>query len=627
VSIVVQRRLPIGAEPISDGVHFRVWAPSRRNVEVVIEEFSAVGLANESNGYFSGMVGFARPGMRYWFRLDHAERLFPDPAARFQPEGPHGPSQIVSPYSYRWKDDSWPGVSIEGQVLYEMHIGTFTKEGTWNAAREYLPELAALGITLLEIMPAADFPGRFGWGYDGVNLFAPTHLYGTPDDFRAFVDHAHASGLGVVLDVVYNHFGPDGNYLKEFSQAYFTNRYENEWGEAINFDGDNSAGVREFFLSNACYWVEEFHLDGLRLDATQQMFDSSPEHILASITREARHAAGRRSIVFVGENEPQRAQLVRSPAAGGYGLDAIWNDDFHHTTQVALTGRAEAYYSDYCGSPQELISAIKWGFLFQGQYYIWHHRRRGSFALDLQPKAFVNYLQNHDQIANSIDGARLHQVSAFGQYKAITALFLLGPGTPMLFQGQEYGASTPFLYFSDHKKQLAALVQQGRTDFLAQFPSIASTRGEFIASAPQDPATFERCKLNHAERRDNKHWVALHQDLLKLRRNDPVFHAQRSDWIYGAVLGHSAFVLRFFGDMHGDRLLLMNLGRDFHLRPAPEPLLAPPDEAQWEMVWCSEYPQYGGSGCPPMRKTGTWKVPGHCAIVMQSKTYERRTGD
>jgi len=627
VSLVVQRRLPIGAEPSGDGVHFRVWAPSRRDVDLLIEGFSGVRLPNEGNGYFSGMVDFAMPGMRYRFRLDHGDRLFPDPASRFQPEGPHGPSQIVSPYSYSWKDDSWPGVSIDGQVFYEMHIGTFTKEGTWNAARELLRELISLGITLLEIMPIADFPGRFGWGYDGVNLFAPTHLYGAPDDFRAFVDCAHSVGLGVVLDVVYNHLGPDGNYLKQFSKAYFTNRYENEWGEAINFDGDDSTGVREFFLSNARYWIEEFHLDGLRLDATQQIFDSSPEHILASITRGARRAAGRRSIVMVAENEPQRAQLVRSPGTGGYGLDTIWNDDFHHTAQVALTGRAEAYYSDYCGSPQELISASKWGFLFQGQYYTWHHQRRGSSALDLPATAFVNYIQNHDQIANSIDGARLHQLSAFGQYKAITALLLLGPGTPMLFQGQEYGASTPFLYFSDHNKQLAALVQEGRSDFLAQFPSIASLRGQFIVSAPQDPATFERCKLNHAERRDNKHWVVLHRDLLRLRREDPVFHAQRSNWVDGAVLSHSAFVLRFFGGTHGDRLLIVNLGRDLHLRPAPEPLLAPPDDAQWEILWSSEYPQYGGSGCPSMRKTRTWKVPGHCAVVMQSNTYERRTGD
>jgi len=619
VSTVVQRRFSIGAEPGTDGVHFRVWAPSRRNVAVIIEGFPAVDLTSESNGYFSGTVDFARPGMQYRFRLDYGNRLFPDPASRFQPEGPHGPSQIVSPYSYRWKDDSWPGVSIQGQVLYEMHVGTFTREGTWNAARELLPELTGLGITLLEIMPVADFPGSFGWGYDGVNLFAPTHLYGRPDDFRALVDCAHALGLGVLLDVVYNHLGPDGNYLKQFSEAYFTNRYENEWGEAINFDGDDSHGVREFFVSNACYWIEEFHLDGLRFDATQQIFDTSPEHILASITREARRAAKRRSIVLVAENEAQLARLARSPQAGGYGLDAIWNDDFHHTARVALTGRTEAYYSDYRGSPQELMSAIKWGFLFQGQYYTWHHKCRGSFALDLPPTAFVNYVQNHDQIANSIDGARLHQMSAFGQYKAITALLLLGPGTPMLFQGQEYGASTPFLFFSDHNKQLAALVQQGRADFLAQFPSIASLRGEFLSNAPQNSATFERCKLNETERRDNKLWVALHRDLLRLRREDPVFHAQRSDWIHGAVLGHSAFVLRFFAGMHGDRLLIINLGRDLHLRPAPEPLLAPPDDARWEILWSSEYPQYGGSGCPPMTRTGTWKVPGHCAVVMQSK--------
>src|SRR5215467_6267124 len=455
---VLQRRLPVGAEPAGGGVHFRVWAPRRKQIEVVLDQSSAVPLDREPNGYFSGIADSARAGMHYRFRLDGA-LLVPDPASRFQPEGPHGPSEIINPSSFHWKDDGWHGVRIEGQVIYEMHIGTFTQEGTWKAAREVLPELAETGITLLELMPVAEFPGRFGWGYDGVDLFAPTHLYGTPDDFRGFVDRAHSAGLGVILDVVYNHFGPDGNYLKEFSDDYFTTRHENEWGEAVNFDGPASEFVREFFIANACYWIEEFHLDGLRLDATQQMFDSSPEHILASITQEARRAAGKRSIVFVGENEPQRAQLARSPGAGGYGLDAIWNDDFHHTTRVALTGRTEAYYSDYRGSPQELMSAVKWGFLYQGQYYTWHHKCRGSSALDLPPTAFVNYIHNHDQIANSIDGARLHQVSAFGQYKAITALLLLGPGTPMLFQGQEYGASTPFLYFADHYPELAARVE------------------------------------------------------------------------------------------------------------------------------------------------------------------------
>ena len=622
MSTVVQRRFPIGAEPLGGGVHFRVWAPFHKRTNVVIEGLGAIALDDEQNEYFSGFIDGIGSGTQYRFRVNNNNLLLPDPASRFQPHGPHGPSEIVDPSSYRWGDHAWPGVRIQSQVLYEMHIGTFTSEGTWNAAREVLPQLADIGITLLEIMPVAEFAGEFGWGYDGVDLFAPTHLYGTPDDFRAFVDRAHSLGIGVILDAVYNHLGPDGNYLKHFSKAYFTDRYENEWGEAINFDGKHSAAVREFFVSNASYWIEEFHVDGLRLDATQQIFDQASEHIIAAINREARRAAGRRSIVLIAENEPQCAQLARPSEAGGHGMDALWNDDFHHTARVALTGRAEAYNSDYRGTPQEFISAIKWGFLYQGQYYTWQHKRRGTFALDLRPSAFVNYIENHDQLANSISGARLLQSSSLGQYKALTTLLLLGPNTPMLFQGQEYGASTPFLYFSDHNQRLAGLVQQGRLDFLSQFPSINDSSKELIAP-PHDRATFERCKLDAAERVRNNHWVAFYRDLLKLRREDPVFRAQRTDWIHGAVLGHRAFALRFFGGVHGDRLVLVNLGHDLHLRPMPEPLLAPPDGGQWELLWCSEDPRYAGSGCPPIRTTGVWKIPGHCAVVM----YETRTGN
>jgi maltooligosyltrehalose trehalohydrolase len=307
---------------------------------------------------------------------------------------------------------------------------------------------------------------------------------------------------------------------------------------------------------------------------------------------------------------------VRAQEAGGYGLDAVWNDDFHHTARVALTGRTEAYYSDYRGTPQELISAIKWGFLFQGQYYVWQGKRRGTFALDIPPASFVVYIENHDQLANSMHGARLQQLTSPGEYRAMTTVLLLGPNTPMLFQGQEYGASTPFLYFSDQEKELAALVEQGRTDFLSQFPSIAHSYKKFILPAPHDRTNFERCKLDPAERKTNGHWLAFHKDLLKLRCGDPVFRAQRSDRVHGAVLGNEAFVLRFFGGPHGDRLLLVNLGRDLDLRPAPEPLLATPEHMQWETVFSSEDPRYGGSGSPPMRKTGSWNIPGHCAVVM-----------
>src|SRR5262245_29903086 len=279
-------RLPVGAEPPPQGgVHCRVWAPRRHRVRVVLEGRGETELKAEEHGYFAGHAAAAGPGTLYRFRLDDDATLYPDPASRFQPQGPHGPSQVIDPAAFRWTDDRWPGVGRDGQVIYEMHLGTFTPEGTWEAAQRELPELAAAGITLLEIMPLADFPGKFGWGYDGVDLFAPCRLYGTPDDARRFIDRAHALGLGVILDVVYNHIGPDGNYLKQFAESYFTDRYKNEWGEALNFDGPDAGPVREFFVANAGYWIDEFHFDGLRLDATQQIFDRSREHILAAVGR------------------------------------------------------------------------------------------------------------------------------------------------------------------------------------------------------------------------------------------------------------------------------------------------------------------------------------------------------
>ena len=323
-----------------------------------------------------------------------------------------------------------------------MHIGTFTPEGTWEAALRELPGLAELGITLLEVMPVADFSGEFGWGYDGVNQFAPTRLYGQPDDFRRFVDRAHALGMGVLLDVVYNHFGPDGNYLQQFAEEYFTDRYANEWGEAINFDWPGSASVREFFLTNAVCWIEEYHLDGLRLDATQQIFDAGQSHILAELGQRVRSAAGKRSVYLVAENEPQETRLVRPLEQGGHGLDSLWNDDFHHSALVALKGHSEAYYSDYLGRPQEFISAAKWGYLYQGQRYSWQKKRRGAPGLDLAPANFVTFLENHDQVANSGRGLRVRQLTSPGRYRAMTALLLLGPGTPMLFQGQEFGSAS-----------------------------------------------------------------------------------------------------------------------------------------------------------------------------------------
>jgi maltooligosyltrehalose trehalohydrolase len=615
-----QRRLPVGAEVVTGGVHFRVWAPRRKRVEAVLETGAAAGtheLTPEADGYFAGRVPAAAAGDRYRYRLDGGP-AFPDPASRFQPEGPHGPSEVIDPAAYAWTDAGWRGVSLPGQVLYELHVGTFTPEGTWESAAQELPELAAAGVTVVEVMPVHDFPGRFGWGYDGVNLFAPTRLYGTPDNFRRFVDRAHGCGLGVILDVVYNHFGPDGCYLPEFSASYFSDR-GCEWGDAINFDGPGSGPVREFFVANAGYWIDEFHLDGLRLDATQQIFDGSPEHILVGIGRRVREAAGGRATILVNENEPQHARLVRPVQQGGYGLDGMWNEDLHHTAMVALTGRTEAYYTDHLGDPQEFVSAAKYGYLFQGQRYAWQEKRRGTPAFDLAPWQFVNYVQNHDQVANSGRGLRCHAMSSLGRYKAVTACLLLFPGTPMLFQGQEFAASTPFFYFADHKAELAPKIKAGRVEFMTQFRSMDRPDLAAWIPDPADPGTFERCKLDFRDRQRNAGYYQLHKDLLRLRREDPAFRPRDARWVDGAVIGPQAFVIRYFeGTPDGtrDRLLLVNLGRDLYRDQAPEPLLAPPEGHGWDILWSSEDRAYGGNGTPPPEARDGWRVPGEAAVVL-----------
>ena len=627
----LQRRYPIGAEVQQNGgTHFRVWAPAAKKLEVLLESGpgapATIHLDQQPDGYFAGLAPQAAAGTRYRFRLNGAG-CYPDPASRYQPEGPHGASQVVDPASFVWHDSGWQGVGIEGQVIYEMHIGTFTREGTWQTAQRELAELADSGMTVLEVMPVAEFPGRFGWGYDGVGHFAPVRLYGGPDDFRLFVDEAHCLGLGVILDVVYNHFGPDGSYLKEFSTDYFTDKYKSEWGDPINFDGETAGPVREFFLTNAAYWIEEFHLDGLRLDATQDIFDGSPENILMAIGKRVREAAGGRKTIIVAENEPQITKLVGQINEGGYGLDALWNDDFHHSSMVAMTGRKEAYFSDYLGTPQEFISMVKYGYLFQGQRYMWQKQRRGTPSLRVAPAKFVTYIQNHDQIANSGSGRRVQFMTSPGRLKAMTALLLLAPGTPMLFQGQEFASSSPFLYFADHKPDLAKLVQEGRKKFLMQFRSLATREMLPCLVDAANLSTFERCKLDFTERESNRQFYDLHRDLLRLRREDPVFIAQTPGAVDGAVVAEECLLLRFFGDTNDDRLLLVNFGRDLHLDPAPEPLLAPPAGMTWQSLWSSEDPRYGGTGTPPLDSEDNWRIPGQAAVVLRPISTEQDNYD
>ncbi|HEY3886347.1 MAG TPA: DUF3459 domain-containing protein, partial [Vicinamibacterales bacterium] len=395
---------------------------------------------------------------------------------------------------------------------------------------------------------------------------------------------------------------------------YFTDRYRNDWGQAINFEGPRPA--REFFVENAGYWIGEFHFDGLRLDATQDIHDASAEHVLASIERAARAAAQPRSIVLVAENEPQDTRLVRARDRGGYGLDALWNDDAHHTALVALTGHREAYYEDYLGTPQELVSCARFGYLYQGQWYSWQKKRRGTPALDLSPDRFVTYLENHDQVANSAFGPRLHQMAAPPLHRAMTAWLLLGPATPMLFQGQEFSSSKPFLFFADHGPELAEAVLKGRREYLLQFPSTADEHVQERLPPPAAQSTFEACVLDLGERQAHRQAYALHCDLLRLRRDDPVLGRGPISRPEGVVLGSRAFLLRYLADEHGDRLLLVNLGVETTFRPAREPLLAPPGGMRWRVGWSSESPAYGGRGTPTLDLDGPWRIPGACALLL-----------
>ncbi|WP_337176666.1 malto-oligosyltrehalose trehalohydrolase [Paludisphaera sp.] len=624
------RRLPVGADVLPDGgVSFRVWAPNRRAVAVLVQEGptwdagsepAVVPMSPEPGGYFSCVAPDARAGSLYRYRLDD-ESDFPDPASRFQPEGPHGPSQVVDPGEFEWTDAGWKGLELRGQVLYEMHIGTLTPEGTWDAAIRELPALKELGITAVEVMPVAEFPGRFGWGYDGVDLYAPYHVYGDPDDFRRFVDEAHRLGLGVILDVVYNHLGPDGAYHKQFAEEYYHSTLEKtDWGASLNFDEEGSAAVREYFVSNAGYWVDEFHLDGLRLDATQAILDHSEDHVLAELARHARARAAGRSVLLIAEDETQDSIRVRPPERGGYGLDAQWNDDYHHAAIVALSGRGEGYYADFQGTPQELISATKWGFLFQGQFFGWTGKPRGNPALGVPSPSFVTFLENHDQVSNSPRGERLGVLASASQYRAMAAAWLLAPHTPMFFQGQEYGATTRFLFFADHGEELSRLVKQGREEFHGLFQSAGRPELREHLADPADPATFEACKLDPAERARRPELLEFHRDLLALRREDPTFSAQRGDLIHGAVIGPEAFVLRYLDPEGGpeDRLVIVNLGRDLAPAPTSEPLMAPPRGRRWDVAWYSEHPRYGGGGTPPFEDNAPWRVPARATLVFRA---------
>lgn len=605
--LTIKRKYPIGAEIINDEINFRIWAPSNKYAELLIEHpyFKSIEMQPEENGYFSADIEKINEKILYRFGFPNHTATFADPASRFQPQGPKGPSQVIDTALFQWTDSQWQGVISENQIIYEMHIGTFTSEGTWLAATAELKELANLGVTIIELMPIADFLGDFGWGYDGIFLFAPCRLYGPTDDLLNFIDTAHKYKLAVILDVVFNHLGP-GNFIENFSNNYFSSR-NCEWGKAINFDGPDSEHVREFIISNALYWIKEYHFDGFRIDATQQIYDTSAKNIMTEIIDDCRQAAVERNLYIIGENEPQDIKLFN------YGFDSLWNDDFHHSMIVALTGKNEAYYSDYTGTAAELLSAVKYGFIYQGQFSKWQQQRRGTWSKHLEKFKFICYLQNHDQVANSGFGLRINKLVSPSKNRAALAFLILGPWTPLIFQGQEFNACTPFLYFAN----ASPTIDEDRKKFLDQFPTLNKQEIKNIMANPADEATFMKSKLNLDERFLHNKFYNLFKDLIKLKKTDELFSLQGLCDVDGDVLNDSALILRFLTKENG-RLLIVNFGKTINCSPASQTLFAPYNQCQWELIFSTEAPEYGGGGLPPIESEEGWYIPAECAIVFRT---------
>jgi maltooligosyltrehalose trehalohydrolase len=490
-----------------------------------------------------------------------------------------------------------------------------TAAGTFDGLIERLGELRALGVSAIELMPVAEFPGERGWGYDGVNLFAPHHAYGGPEGLRRLVDAAHAAGLGVILDVVNNHLGPDGNYLRAFAPDYFTEEFQTPWGEALNFSGRNSHRVREFVLSNAWRWVREFHIDGLRLDATHEIYDRSEWHVLADLAARARTAGHPRAVLVIAEDERNDVTLIRSPEEGGYWLDGVWSDDFHHAVRVLLTGERDGYYADFEGTTDEIARALQDGFLYQGQPSPRSGEARGSRVTDEPAAAFVVCIQNHDQVGNRAFGERLNALVEPGAYRAASALLLLAPETPLLFMGQEFAASAPFLYFTDHNAELGRLVTEGRRAEFAGFSAFRDPARRGQIPDPQAKETFLRSKLDWSERDRNGGVLALYTDLLALRRDDPVLSfADRQ--ALRASAPSAAVVAMHRWTAEGERLVLVNLGPERAEVRLGDVLAERQRPGEWRTQWHSNTARYGGDGEAPRVGADTVSVPGWTAVVL-----------
>ena len=613
----------LGANAGAAGVEFRVWAPDAATLEVEIDGGRAVPLEREDGGLWSAVVTHAGAGSRYAYRID-GRGPFADPYSRCQPDGPHAPSQVVDPTAFEWHDTAWRGLSARGLTIYELHVGAYTADGTFDALIGQLDALVELGITAIELMPVAEFPGSRNWGYDGVDLFAPSRHYGGPEGLRRLVDAAHERGLGVLLDVVYNHFGPDGNYLPQYASAYVSAAHRTLWGDAVNYDGPDSEMVRRFAVDTACAWVREYHIDGLRLDAAFAILDDSPRHILSEITAAARAAAAPRSIVIVAETYENDARYLRPPRDGGFGFDAVWADDFHHGVHTLATGEHTAYYSDYSGSLADLARTINRGWFFEGQASAAFPAGRGKSSEGIPAPNFVYCLQNHDQVGNRPFGDRLAVLVSPEAYRMWSALLLLLPYTPMLFMGQEFGSTAPFPYFTDHSPELGRLVTEGHRREFAGFPAYADDAWRGRIPDPQSPATFSAAKLDlgNAGSSESAMVHALYRDLLALRRGDVVLRQQDRDRVRAVASNNLLLVHMWHADEH--RLIAVNTG-EAPLAGSSADAGVPSDlrAMEWRAELSTDDRRYGGEGRVASLSRERLEVPACTAVWFVA----RRTAD
>lgn len=562
--------MPFGATLLDDGrVRFRLWAPSAKSVEVVLNEFDAgLQMAAEQEGWFGIITEMATAGSLYQYRIDN-ELLVPDPASRFQPQDVNGPSQVMDSRLWSWKDTKWQGRPWEETVLYELHVGSFTPEGTFKAVTERLDYLHDLGITAIELMPVADFPGERNWGYDGVLPFAPDSIYGTPDDLKQLIETAHARGLMVFLDVVYNHFGPDGNYLHAYASSFFTERHHTPWGAAINFDDENSRHVRNFFIQNALYWLEEFNFDGLRLDAVHAIKDDSETNILVKLGEAVHQGPGMyRHIHLVLENDDNATHyLQRDNRQQPQQYTAQWNDDIHHALHSLITGELHGYYHDYADMPaRHLARCLAEGFAYQGEASAFHDgQSRGESCRGLSPMAFVNFLQNHDQVGNRAFGERITQLVSPQALRAATAVLLLAPSPPLLFMGQEWGSKQPFPFFCNFKGELADKVVEGRRKEFAKFPEFTDSNARKRIPDPGAIETFKSAVLDWQALEQDEHvvWLDYHRELLTLRKQKivPLLAEIKGNGVF-EFLPPTAMQVRWKLESQRELCLIANLGTD-----------------------------------------------------------------